>query len=235
MDRFPSDFSELLSERGRRLLDGREPSLVGALSRSALVVADDLLEPALARAAPALLERAFGAGLTELNNPPPAANAGLVAHAEALPKVGRVMSSPVDADAAATLPQDDAAGLSELLRSKAYHAFVERLCGYPVRGPMASQVLCYRPGDYAGPHTDHRPDFPETLRGYTDVHFTFCTEGVDRQLLVYEREGHLSQVASIAGAGMLTAYRLPFWHYTTPLEGQPAARRWVVLGTFIDA
>jgi hypothetical protein len=42
-------------------------------------------------------------------------------------------------------------------------------------------------------------------------------------------------VASIAGAGMLTAYRLPFWHYTTPLEGQPAARRWVVLGTFIDA
>jgi hypothetical protein len=34
-------------------------------------------------------------------------------------------------------------------------------------------------------------------------------------------------------------YRLPFWHYTTPLVGRPgkedAARRWVLLGTFLDA
>jgi hypothetical protein len=34
-------------------------------------------------------------------------------------------------------------------------------------------------------------------------------------------------------------YRLPFWHYTTPLVAKPgaedAARRWVLLGTFLDA
>jgi hypothetical protein len=36
--------------------------------------------------------------------------------------------------------------------------------------------------------------------------------------------------------GGITAYRLPFWHYTTPLLAkrgrEDAARRWVVLGTF---
>ncbi len=233
MTRFPSDFAEVLTERGRRLLDGREPTLVGALSRTALVVADDLIQPGVAQAAPALLERAFGGGLVEMNRRAPTPQAAGAAEAEALPKVGRVMSSPYDGEGAATLP-DDAAGLSAMLRSAAYHGFVERLCGYPVRGPMASQVLCYRPGDYAGPHTDYRPDFPETRNGYTDVHLTFCSDGVTRQLLVYEREGHLSQVAPITGAGMLTAYRLPFWHYTTPLEGAPSARRWLVLGTFID-
>jgi hypothetical protein len=31
----------------------------------------------------------------------------------------------------------------------------------------------------------------------------------------------------------VTAYRLPFWHYTTPLVGAPKAARWVLLGTFL--
>jgi hypothetical protein len=39
--------------------------------------------------------------------------------------------------------------------------------------------------------------------------------------------------------GGITVYRLPFWHYTTPLTARPgrekAARRWVVLGTFLFA
>jgi hypothetical protein len=39
--------------------------------------------------------------------------------------------------------------------------------------------------------------------------------------------------------GGITVYRLPFWHYTTPLqrlEGPArATRRWVVLGTFLYA
>jgi len=33
----------------------------------------------------------------------------------------------------------------------------------------------------------------------------------------------------------ITLYRLPFWHYTTPLQVHPrrtSARRWLVLGSF---
>ena len=42
-----------------------------------------------------------------------------------------------------------------------------------------------------------------------------------------------------ARSGRITAYRLPLWHYTTPLvakRGREAeARRWVLLGTFLFA
>ena len=97
------------------------------------------------------------------------------------------------------------------------------------------QVLCYRPGDYAGPHTDHHPESPDHRDGYVDVHLTFCTPGVREQLIVYEENGHLSAQRSIAKSGTVTAYRLPFWHYTTPLQAKPEARRWLVLGSFTDA
>ncbi len=38
--------------------------------------------------------------------------------------------------------------------------------------------------------------------------------------------------------GGVTCYRLPFWHYTTPMVAkrgrEEQARRWVLLGTFLD-
>ena len=62
--------------------------------------------------------------------------------------------------------------------------------------------------------------------------------GVAQQWLVYARQGHFSEVVDVATAGGLTAYRLPFWHYTTPLVAkrdakEADARRWVLLGTFL--
>jgi len=100
-------------------------------------------------------------------------------------------------------------------------------------------VLAYGAGDYAGPHNDHHPEDAEARDGYTDVHLTFCTQGVARQALIYAPLGHFSEEASVATLGGVTAYRLPFWHYTTPLvarRGQEqTARRWVLLGTFLDA
>ena len=42
----------------------------------------------------------------------------------------------------------------------------------------------------------------------------------------------------MATAGGITAYRLPLWHYTTPLVAKAraapgTARRWLLLGTFL--
>jgi hypothetical protein len=51
------------------------------------------------------------------------------------------------------------------------------------------------------------------------------TPEVRRQLLVYARDGHLTEVVDVARQGLITAYRLPFWHYTTPLEVAPGPRR----------
>ncbi len=119
-----------------------------------------------------------------------------------------------------------------------WSCFAEALSGYPLRRQWGLQALCYGPGDYAGPHNDHHPDEPLGRDGYTDLHLTFCLEGVEAQWLVYERQGHFSEVAPVATVGGVTCYRLPFWHYTTPLTARPGkagrCRRWVLLGTFLD-
>ncbi|MBK7864260.1 MAG: hypothetical protein IPJ65_37810 [Archangiaceae bacterium] len=234
MTRFPADFAELLSARGRRVLAGGEPGLNGSLGREPFVAIDGLFDPKLVREVPALLEHGFGPRMCEMNAPAPPSRASQLAHGEVLPKTGRMMTTPFDGVGDAALGHDDT-GLAQMLRSPAYLALVQVLSGRPVRGPEAIQVLCYRPGDYAGPHTDHQPEDADVRAGYTDVHLTFCTGGVKRQLLVFERDAHLSQVASLSRSGALTAYRLPFWHYTTPLEGTAASRRWLVLGSFVDA
>ena len=56
------------------------------------------------------------------------------------------------------------------------------------------------------------------------------------QWLVYSRAGHFSEIVSVAKPASVTAYRLPFWHYTTPLvakRGRRDVARWVLLGTFL--
>ena len=40
----------------------------------------------------------------------------------------------------------------------------------------------------------------------------------------------MTRVSTVGG---ITVYRLPFWHYTTPLlVDRPSARRWLLLATF---
>ena len=51
--------------------------------------------------------------------------------------------------------------------------------------------------------------------------------------LVTSRAGHFSEIVPVAAPATVTAYRLPFWHYTTPLVGSAKASRWVLLGTFL--
>ncbi len=61
----------------------------------------------------------------------------------------------------------------------------------------------------------------------------FSTPWVAHQWLVYSRAGHFSEIVPVGGPCTVTAYRLPFWHYTTPLVGGRNAARWVLLGTFL--
>ena len=97
-------------------------------------------------------------------------------------------------------------------------------------------MLRYGPGDYAGPHNDHHPENKDARGGYIDLHLSLCSPGVAHQWLVYSRAGHFSEIVSVAKPASVTAYRLPFWHYTTPLAARPRrtdAARWVLLGTFL--
>jgi hypothetical protein len=111
--------------------------------------------------------------------------------------------------------------------------------GRALRRKWGIQVLCYGPGDYSGPHNDHHPEEPEARDGYVDMHVSLTMPGVDHQYLVYAKDGHLTELTRVSTVGGITVYRLPFWHYTTPLLARRGAeatsRRWVLLGTFLDA
>jgi hypothetical protein len=237
MTRFPLDFDDLLTARGRDLVAGRHPAS-GRLARDAFFCATDLLDPEAARTIPALLERSFGDVLVEMSAAAPDPRAGTASYRDLLPKTGRLLTATLtnpiaNLDSSPAPARARHCGLLTMLESPSCRQLVEALCGHAVIGPVVTQVLCYRPGDYSGPHTDHHPEYAETRDGYTDLHLTFSTPGVAQQLLIYEEQRHLSAVADVSVAGTLTVYRLPFWHYTTPLVGTSDARRWLVMATFI--
>lgn len=234
MRAFPAEFEALLSPKGRQLLRGRGPAYA-ALQREPFFTAAGLLDARVVPACTRILTRAFADLLVEQTRPLPPANASTQSFGEVLPKVARMLTVPMTSRTDTTaFRRAEACGLSAMLFSQSYVAFCQALAGTPLEGPRAAQVLAYRPGDYAGPHTDHHPEHARTRGGYVDVHLTFCTAGVKEQLLVYERDGHLTEQRSLATSGMVTAYRLPVWHYTTPLQTLRASdRRWLVLGSFL--
>jgi len=241
MQRFPSEFEDLLSREGRRALAGHSP-LCGALAdpRRRFIAMRGLIKPRMARAAAALLSRALYDSLSSIDQPiPPEAMWEMTAnYAEQLPKTARVKTAYLERRRGRAYQRAEAAGLVAMLRSVSFGAFAAALAGRDLKPRWGIQALCYGPGDYAGPHNDHHPEEPAASRGYLDVHVTLAGSGVAQQWLVYARQGHFSEVVDVATAGGITAYRLPFWHYTTPLVAKPRAkaadaRRWVLLGTFL--
>jgi hypothetical protein len=243
MKRFPAEFEDLLSAAGRRVLAGRS-ALCGALARPGcrFLARTGLLDRRRALAAAALVDRALHEAMRPLERPiPPEAISGMTEnYGELLPKTVRAKTAYLERRRELAYRRAEEVGLLALMRSASFGAFATALAGRPLRRRWGEQVLCYGPGDYAGPHNDHHPELPEARQGYIDVHVTLCLPGVARQWLVYAEDGHLDRIANVATVGGVTAYRLPIWHYTTPLEARRGAsartaRRWVLLGTFLYA
>jgi len=155
-------------------------------------------------------------------------------YGELLPKTSRARTVFFDSRREPGVKVAERIGLARMMRSASFRAFAEALAGRRLRAGWGLQVLRYGPGDYAGPHNDHHPEDAAARRGYLDLHLSLSAPGV-QQWLVYARAGHFSEIASVAGPATVTAYRLPFWHYTTPLVGSARAARWVLLGTFLFA
>lgn len=232
MDRFPAEFRELLSPAGRRVLDGKL-----ALRAEPFLARSDLLAPGKAKAAFALLERALGPVVKPMERtiPPESILNQTRNYQERLPKTVRVRTADLDASRGKAREAARATGLAAMLLSPSFCDFAEALAGRKLMRGFGRQALRYGPGDYSGPHTDHHPEDPVAKDGYFDLHLSFVGGGATRQLLVYAKDGHLSETVDVAVPGLVSAYRLPFWHYTTPLEGKSSAARWLILGTFYFA
>lgn len=241
MNRFPEEFEDMLTAAGRRVLAGTS-ALSGALAepRRRFLAETGLVSERLARAAVRLLDRTLHDVLEPLEQPIPPESIWEMtqSYAEVLPKTARLKTAYLERRRERAFRRAEEIGLISMLRSDSFAAFAAALVGRRLRPRWGVQVLCYGPGDYSGPHNDHHPEEPAARRGYLDLHVSLCGRGVAQQFLVYAVQGHFSRIANVATAGGITAYRLPFWHYTTPLVARPgatdqAARRWVLLGTFL--
>jgi len=73
-------------------------------------------------------------------------------------------------------------------------------------------------------------------KGFVDLHIMLSNSDVDHHWIVYERASHLTEIQNVAVQSGVAVYRLPFWHYTTPLAAKPGrerqARRWLLLASY---
>lgn len=237
-----TDFADLLTPAGRRIAEGRDKTVGGALADPSqpFISLGGVLAPAKLGKVMAALDRQVFDILPEVSQSLPRATSGhRNNYKEQLYKTMRWKTSLMQNMSSKPAQSIKRAGVVELLRSDTFHAFAEALAGRRLRKPWGIQVSCYRHGDYSGPHTDHHPEDVRARDGYVDVHISLANDAVDHQYLVYESGGHFSESVSVATLGGVTAYRLPFWHYTTPLVAKPGreteARRWLLLGTFLYA
>ena len=240
MDRFPEELEDLLTAEGRRLI--ADPPRLEALiakKRTPLVVLDNVIADGVARECIRLLDEAMYPTLRRMHAPiPREALTGMKRnYTEKLPKTVRVRTATFNSTRSRALAAARECGLAQMMTSKSFLRVAQNTTAPPLREDWwARQVICYETGDYSGPHNDHHPERKEIRNGFLDLHIMFANDDVAGQSLVYEDRGFLSAVHDIATRAAIAVYRLPFWHYTTPLmarKGREAtARRWLLLGSF---
>jgi len=235
----PMEFEDLLSASGKRVLAGTH-ALCGTLAnpRTRFLARDDLLDRRKAERVRSVLEASLVDTLELMERPIPPESISGMRHdyGERLPKTSRAQTIYFESRREPGMKAAERIGLLRLLRSASFRAFAEALAGRKLASGWGLQVLRYGPGDYTGPHNDHHPESKDARGGYIDLHLSLSSPGVAHQWLVYSRAGHFSEIVSVAKPASVTAYRLPFWHYTTPLAARPGradAARWVLLGTFL--
>ena len=236
----PGEFEDLLNASGRRVLAGTH-ALCGALAnpRVRFLARQDLLDRTKVERVRRALEQSLKDDLELMERPIPPESISEMRHdyGELLPKTSRAHTIYFESRRERGVKTAERIGLARMMRSASFCAFAEALAGRRLAANWGLQVLRYGAGDYAGPHNDHHPENKDARSGYIDLHVSLCSSDVAHQWLVYSRAGHFSEIVSVAQPATVTAYRLPFWHYTTPLvtkRGKDAAR-WVLLGTFLYA
>ncbi|HEY6249544.1 MAG TPA: hypothetical protein VI685_06260 [Candidatus Angelobacter sp.] len=234
MNSFPSEFSDLLNPEWKNRL-GRTNGFVASLRKSrAKYQSFKVLSTETARACANLLTRTMDDCVQPLFARIPADSISKMrsSYSEELPKTMHMATAYLGRRGGKGFKAVKNIGLWEMFNSRSFKNFAELLSGYPLTD-LTYQVICYKHGDHVGPHNDHHPETKELRDGYIDLHITLTNEYVDHQWLVWERRGFLSQILNINTPGNVGIYKLPFWHYTTPLVGKSGyedkARRWLLL------
>src|SRR5260370_3271575 len=215
----PSEFEDLLSPAGRKVLAGTHP-LCGALGdpRTRFLAADDLLDRAKAARVRRVLEAELADTLEPLAKPiPPESIWGMRRdYGELLPKTSRARTVFFESRRERGVKAAERIGLVRLMRSASFRTFAEALAGRRLKSGWGLQVLRYGPGDYAGPHNDHHPENKRARRGYIELHVSFAAPSVQHQWLVWRRPRQFCEIVPVRLPCTPTDLPLPFMHSTTP-------------------
>jgi len=240
MDRFPAELDDLLNRRGRRLFSD-PPQLESLIARrqTPILFFDNVIDPGVAAECVRLLDEAMFPRLRRMHVPiPREALTGMTEnYSEELPKTARVRTSTFNAARSRVLDAAREIGLEAMMMSKSFLRVAQSVTEASLYAENWSrQVICYETGGYSGPHNDHHPEREDLRNGFLDLHVMFANPGVAHQMLVYEDRGFLSLSREVTQSPSIAIYRLPFWHYTTPLLAKKGrediARRWLLLGSF---
>ena len=226
---------EALLDKRFRAANGLQPALTKKENLSLFRIP---VSPAKLAPMTDFMDRRLSPHLRALNSPIPTdiIRKLKVNYSESLPKTMRIRTADLDAKSGKAKRVAASLGLIAALKSDELRRFGERVTGKRLHPDPGCQVICYEPGDYSGPHTDHHPEERELRDGYVDIHIMLSSPKVASQLLVYERQqGMLNEVAEIGKGMSIAVYQLPFWHYTTPMLARPGvddARRWLLLASY---
>jgi len=237
--KFPREFSDLLTERGLEILNSPDKSRQFNGGAAYFANYPNLLRQREASACMRLLDEHFYDFLRieQRKIPPESITSMKENYSDTLNKTMHIKTACLNRKGTRAFQAADKIGLLRMMRSESFARFAEAITGYKLDRQLNMQVSCYEQGDYAGPHNDHHPEFPSIRDGYIDFHVMFANDAVDHHYLVYAENGHFSRIVDINVHGAISAYKLPFWHFTTPLaakSGQESrARRWLLLGSFV--
>src|SRR5262249_54097764 len=125
MHRFPREFADLLTRRGRRMLDGRDPATAGALRHAYFVALAGTTDARAATAARGLLEAHLSPHLETLARgiPPESITGQTRNHQERLIKTVRVRTAYLERKDSRAWRAAERIGLIAMTGSDTWHRF----------------------------------------------------------------------------------------------------------------
>lgn len=238
--KFPHQFSDLLTPDGLRILKGEDKNFRSLFRdpKNYFATFAGAIDRSKAESCAGILDRHLyeHLGVVQEKIPPESITKMKRNYSEKLPKTMRIKTAYFLRRSARSHQAAERVGLLPMMRSSTFTDFAEAVTGLKLDRNLNIQLICYDHGDYSGPHNDHHPEDESIRHGFVDFHVMFTNRAVAHQYLVYAERGHFSKIVDVNVQGGISIYKLPFWHYTTPLSGKPGhehdARRWLLLGTF---
>ena len=253
MNTWPAEFSDLLTDEARALLDAPAPLEQFRMDNgeTPYVNLREVMKPDARAGGLALLESRWPImqGHREENPLRPADQCAPELDYASCPYNSRLyhMFCPIASDDG----DDDfrrffaESGLLAMCRSDSMRRFAEAITGYRLHQNQRSGVLviCYGANDYLSLHNDVKwpmqagwVDSAEPI-AYVDLHLSFATDATEQQYLVIQQGAFCNRIMGGKPVnGTVSVYRLPFWHYATPLIARPgqedACRRWIVMANY---